>query len=164
MEPPHVVSGGVFRPLFSLGLGAALLTGCADRPPASGAFEDQLATAVTASGQSAKPLKLADVTDFAWDRLYVFPPYTPTAAIQRDLGFAWPEADRTGIDERDGVTLLVFVANRHVVRSVEYPRNRGDFAMIDHHAGFTPERAVFRVSREDADPAWWIVTEAQSPH
>ena len=66
-----------------------------------------------------------------------------------------------GIDSNDGISLLVFVKNKHVVRSLPFPRNRGDWAMIENHAGFTPAQAVFKVTAEEAQPAWWVVSETR---
>jgi hypothetical protein len=140
--------------------GCAGAVGCA-QDAAPGGLDERLAMAVQRAGETRKPLKLSETTDFAWDKVHVFAPYTPPEAIQKDLGFAWAEAGRTGIDSRDGITLLVFVKNKRVVRSLAFPRNRGDWAMIENHAGFTPAQAVFKVTAEEASPAWWVVSETR---
>lgn len=146
--------------LRRLALVLLLAAGCAHEAASSG-LEARLAAAVEAAGQAKQPLELASTTDFAWDRVYVFAPYTPTSAIQKDLGFAWPEAARTNIDAQDGISLLVFVKGRRVVKALSYPRNLGDWAMIENHSGFTPAQAVFSVTAEQADPAWWVVSETK---
>ncbi|MFN3429658.1 MAG: hypothetical protein ACK46X_06870 [Candidatus Sericytochromatia bacterium] len=137
---------------------ALVLSGCRAEPTAHGP-EERLAVAVEQAGQAGKPLKLADATDFPWDRVHIFSPYVATADIERALGFRWPEAAATGIQERDDVALLVFVQGKRVVRTLRPARNRGDWAMIENHAGFTPAKAVFHVTRDEGDPPWWNVTE-----
>jgi hypothetical protein len=144
--------------MLAAGFGCA--GGCA-QDMAPGSLDERLAMAVQRAGETRRPLALKEPTDFAWDKVYVFAPYTPPEAIRKDLGFAWAEAGRTGIDSRDDVTLLVFVKNQRVVRSLAFPRNRGDWAMIENHAGFTPAQAVFKVTAEDASPAWWVVSETK---
>lgn len=152
--------------LRRLALALVLTAGCAgavgcDREPTPGGLDERVAMAVQRAGETRKPLKLSESADFAWDKVHVFAPYTPSEAIQKDLGFAWAEAGRTGIDSRDDITLLVFVKNKRVVRTLAFPRNRGDWAMIENHAGFTPAQAVFKVTAEEAQPAWWVVSETR---
>ena len=145
--------------LLALAL-ALVVTGCAPEK-APGTLQGRLADSIQAVGEQKQPLRMADATPFAWERLYVFAPYTPAEEIQRELGFAWPEARRTGIEERDGVTLLVFVKDRRVVKHLAFPRNLGDFSMIRKPGGFTPEEAVFAIAPEGKDPTWWVLTESK---
>ena len=66
-------------------LGACLVvSACAD----SG-LSEHLATAVD-EGPGTQ-FMMSDLTDFAWQKLYVFPPYTTQKQIDRSLGFEWPD-------------------------------------------------------------------------
>jgi hypothetical protein len=90
-------------------------------------------------------VRMRELTDFAWDRLHVFEPYSSRASIESELGFAWPHADSTGIDANDGVSLLVFVQNNAVVRYLVQPRGVSDFSG-QATGRFLPADAVFRTA------------------
>jgi len=90
-------------------------------------------------------VQMADVTDFSWQQFHTFDPYSSRGLIESRIGFEWPQADRTGIQDSDGMTLLVFVGDGAVVRHVTQPRDQGDFTGLDYPAGFTPTEAVFTV-------------------
>ena len=137
-----------------LGAAALLLAvGCAQVHDAQ--LAGALSTAIEQAGYARKPLAIADVTDFAWDRFHVFEPYTPVSDIDKQLGFAWPDAKETGIDYLDGIDLLVFVKDKRVVRSVVLPRKDGDFATMKYPIGLSPAQAVFDVRRDRHTPTWW---------
>jgi hypothetical protein len=40
-------------------------------------------------------IKLKDLTDFKWDRVYIFTPYTRHEKIDEALGFVWQPASTT---------------------------------------------------------------------
>ena len=96
-------------------------------------------------------VRLASFTDFSWERLHVFGPYASQAFIDRELGFSWPEAARTGIAEDDSIALLVFVSRGAVVRYVAHPRHEGDFADVNSLGGLSPSEAVFVVHVTEYD-------------
>jgi len=90
-------------------------------------------------------VQMADVTDFSWQQFHTFDPYSSRGLIESRLGFEWPQADHTGIQDSDGVTLLVFVSDGAVVRYVTQPRSQGDFSGLDYPAGVNTTEAVFTV-------------------
>jgi hypothetical protein len=90
-------------------------------------------------------LQMGRLAPFRWDHLYVFRPYTPTSEIERELGFAWPEARAIRLEARDDASLLVFVAGRRVARYVAHRRDRGDFSQVARPGGYWRSEAVFRV-------------------
>ncbi len=94
-------------------------------------------------GASGTQLRISDLTDFAWEELYVFPPYTSQEQIDRALGFEW--SDPSGISLKDTITLLVFVDDGEVVGWVEPLRFEADFASLSEGSPWTPETALFRV-------------------
>jgi hypothetical protein len=91
-----------------------------------------------------KVLNLQTVTPFAWDKLYVFTPYTSGAEIKKCLGFNWEEVGENGV-QSDSINLMVFVKDSKAIEHLEYPRPKGDFAEIKNCQNFTPETAVFTV-------------------
>lgn len=99
------------------------------------------------SGDGAT-VRISEITSFSWSQLHVFPPYTPVATINADLGFTWWLADHTGIELDDGHTLLVFVQDGRVSSWLMQPRGQGDFSSLYRAGGYTPEEAVFVVKRD----------------
>lgn len=106
--------------------------------------------AAEASRDLGALVRIESLTDFAWEQLHVFPPYSSQDWIDSQLGFAWPAAARTGIFDSDGIALLVFVRDSEVVRYVAQPRGKGDFAYVKGAGTLTPASAVF-VVREDIE-------------
>ena len=98
----------------------------------------------TVDGASGTQLRISDHTDFAWEELYVFPPYTSQEQIDRALGFEW--SDPSGISLKDTITLLVFVDDGEVVGWVAPLRSEADFASLSEGSPWTPETALFRVA------------------
>lgn len=119
------------------------LWGCAG--PRGGELEQRLAEAI----RGEKPVDIGSLTDFAWERLYVFPPYTPRRDILEHLGREWNGVEQTGIDRSDDRCLLVFVKGGQVVRFLEFPRKLGDFAGVQALKGLDRNRAVFEIRRQN---------------
>jgi hypothetical protein len=112
-------------------------------PSLAGQIADGIETAVSTN---ATQINLADLTDFAWDNLYIFAPYTTPEQINAALGFTWPEAASADITLHDDITLLIFVQNGRIVDHVEFPRAQGDFAAAAAAQPYTPERAIFDIA------------------
>ena len=91
-------------------------------------------------------VRMAALTDFPWEKLHVFSPYSTRDHIEAELGFAWPDADGTGIRDNEGIALLVFVKSGAVVRYVAHPRNKGDFTGLRDPGGLSVSEAVFVVT------------------
>lgn len=140
---------------FFLGaISALILSGCSSlaQPTEQSASpknldQDLISMVEKKKGSNEKiSFKVRSLTNFEWEKMYVFAPYTPTAEINRALGFNWEDASGTGIDRRDDITLLVFANGGKVVDRVLYPRGRGDFSAIKKDNGFTPDEANFVVT------------------
>lgn len=92
-------------------------------------------------------INFQSLTDFKWDKLYIFFPYTPTDEIINTLGFNWSKVEKTSIWCDEGINLLVFVSNERVVKYIEYPRNYGDFLSLNKKV-FTPQEAIFELRKQ----------------
>jgi hypothetical protein len=104
---------------------AIWLPACAKRDTS---FLSALEQSVTAAKKETNLIvTMSSITDFQWDTLFVFGPYTPVDAIHAKLGYKWPEAEKTHIDSSDTFNLLVFVKNGKVVRYFNFPRGISDF-------------------------------------
>jgi hypothetical protein len=102
--------------------------------------------------QGQTEIKIADITDFTWDKMYIFSPYTSSAQVDRALGFEWQEYKSLGIESNDTDDLLVFVAHDmgdlRVVKFARCPRSFGNFRFRQetNGYGYSPTQAVFAVS------------------
>jgi hypothetical protein len=92
---------------------------------------------------------LVELAHFPWDRVYVFPPYTPQGRIHDFLGFHWPAASRTYIQNADDINLVIFVKDQKVTHWFEHPRSRGDLVESANTTGYAPHEARFRVGIDE---------------
>lgn len=53
----------------------------------------------------SNPMRISTLTDFEWDRLHVFTPYTSWQDVEAELGFPWPERRRIHLEEREWIKL-----------------------------------------------------------
>ena len=106
------------------------------------------------SARTGKAIRLSSATDFSWDRVHVVGHYSPTEAINRELGFEWDDADESDIPLADYFHLLVFVEDGRVVRAFEHDLGGGSFTCLAWpvvRGGLTPREAVFEVAESAAD-------------
>ncbi len=143
----------------------AAAAGCSDRR-AQDRFKwaDILRSVIQAKQAGGNPvyLDLVRVMPFGWEKFYVFPPYTAIDDVEKAIGFKWGAAKKTRINERDDVTLLVFVIGRTVYEYIEQPRSEGDFSRLKPAYPYTPREGYFEVLEENQDgrPVYYLV-EAQ---
>ncbi|RKD25916.1 hypothetical protein BEP19_03020 [Ammoniphilus oxalaticus] len=119
-------------------------------------LQGQLSKAIKEAQSNQDSIEFKEIADFPWDRMFIFPPYTPVETINEELGVSWSKVGSTGIQNRDDINLIVFVKDNKVVRYLEYPRGQGDFADIKKTGGFEPEAAVFQVVKEQIGGQEWI--------
>ena len=118
----------VFGPLL---LGALLVTGLGIAARATQGFPNiELAEDIRQAAADGDPL-LAEVTDFSWDRVCVFPADVSRATVDARLGFDWGVIG--GDPNSTGRWLFVFVEDERVVShfflrttSLEAPADGGD--------------------------------------
>jgi hypothetical protein len=110
-------------------------------------FSKVLEHSARAAVTSTNPLvEISDLTDVPWDKLFIFSPYTPVAKINSQLGYDWPEAEKTHIDSSDTFYLLVFVKDGKVIRNFKLPRRIGEFQGLDAAGNvFTHDNDRFEV-------------------
>lgn len=93
-------------------------------------------------------LVMSDITWFEWDRMYIYPPYTPvnqmvcqelvdhsrTTGMTKDVGYV-----------SEGNCHLAFMSKRKVVYHADLSRLYADFSTLNKEGGYTPDEARFRV-------------------
>lgn len=94
-------------------------------------------------------MNLASVTEFVWDRVLIFGPYTPAKTVKEALGYDWPEADRTGLEMSDGFTLLVFESKGQVAKHFMLQRSI-EFEGITNPFSASVEGSSFHVRQESS--------------
>jgi len=124
-------------------LAATLLAGCAPFSDGIGGSSDEVADAIAAG----KPFRLADLTDFEWDRFYSFGAYLTNERVDEQLGFHWGKAEASDFASSDGGSLLVFVRDGEVVEAFDQDWDDGYFDCVGGRE-FTPKDASFRVRGE----------------
>jgi hypothetical protein len=94
----------------------------------------------------ADRIALRELTDFEWDRVFVFGPYTTSEAITKTVGVELPELAGYHLDESDSIQVIVFLNNGKDVRNEAVNRGKFEFAPEALASPFTPSTAVFRVT------------------
>jgi hypothetical protein len=109
---------------------------------------DSVSTALSKQIQrgAGATVDFAEVAPFAWERVYVFGPYTSHDQIHTSLGFHWAEVGRTTIESNEGVNLVVFVHDGKVVHWFEHPRHEELEGLADSD-GYAREHSKFLVYR-----------------
>lgn len=103
-------------------------------------------------------LKLGELTNFEWDSVFVFPPYTSFNEVRSEVKCDWNELEGTNIDRDDMICLLLFknkgILNRYLLHS----RAKGDFSRIKITA-FSKESAIFKVRAKKRSASNWYYLE-----
>lgn len=110
----------------------------------------ELSAALSQQFAAQRNGELAAITPFAWEKLYLFRPYSTSQQIQAVAGVD-AASIKTDIAENDGIVLFVFVAGGEVVQYLDFPR-QPDLAALANPSGYSPAQAVF-VLDEKGNPA-----------
>ncbi|MBU9711518.1 hypothetical protein [Evansella tamaricis] len=119
-----------------------ILFGCSASLEMKKSFVDKRADEFVVSEEENK-VDFNALTDFNWDKAYVFTPYTPVDQISETLGEEWNHS--TAISYLDTINLIIFMEDGEVVKYVELSRLYGDFSQDVVREGFTPDEAIVTV-------------------
>jgi hypothetical protein len=136
---------------LAVSLAAVAVGGCSGERFQDRFKWNEIVASITRSKQtSGAPvyLDLIRVMPLEWEKFYMFAPYTPIADIDKALGFKWGGAKKTRIDERDDITLLVFVTGHTVQDAIEQPRAAGDFSRLKPGYPYSPREGYLEVIEE----------------
>ncbi|WP_054973229.1 hypothetical protein [Paenibacillus sp. A3] len=105
-----------------------------------GGPEHQLARAIEKEASKAREagtaVYLKEHTDFAWDKAYVFGPYTDPQTINAAVGYHWTDQY---LSNDDANTIIVFCNEGKVVRHIVYS---GPMSNNLYDRPLSPEEAV----------------------
>lgn len=107
--------------------------------------DEQFSSALAARYQSLtaqQPLiPLTQLTNFAWDQVFLFGPYTSTQELTRITGVAIDKSASHALDERDDIHILVFLQQKKLTKLIAVPRGVMDFAKAKQAQALTPQQA-----------------------
>ena len=119
--------------------------------------DSRLIRELSAIALTADAFGMAEVTDFEWDTLYIFGPYTTWREMEERVGTAWYESyaeylmrrtpfGKYSLDD-DSLQKLVFVREGRVVLDATVRRGIIDFTALDKTT-FSREEASFNLQRK----------------
>lgn len=148
-------TGIIIGAIGALGLAAFIYLRLSSGPSAEQVVEP-IRAAVAAAKQTDPPrlLVLAEVTDFTWDEVYVFGPYTPIERINEVLNRSDGPSALAQIHERDDIVLLVFRHEGRVLVRVPFARSDADFAASSRLEPIAAAAARFELIPLASDPDW----------
>jgi hypothetical protein len=127
-------------------------------------IEQRIGQRVNACSASPCVVKIADLTDFAWDQMHVFEAGATLDEIQKSIGTSFP-----GYVEF--TRRFVFLKNGAIVHREDEPTNlehpvagQVSFAesYADPHWSFTPANAVFRAEKKQFfGGAYYVLTQVK---
>ena len=101
---------------------------------------NELLTATAASGQ----FRLADATDFGWDRVRVVTNFKPEASGgECPFDWNWPRGERDSLIASGLLTVLIFVHRGAIVNYLELRHDEVAFYGAD--SSLSPQSAIFSI-------------------
>lgn len=100
----------------------------------------------TALSNRVNTVSISSVTDFKWDKVFVFSPYTPEKSIDAELGYNWSAPAKARVAASEAEYLIVFTKDGKVVRSSEWSRKCGDFELLKSGHLFPYGADIFSVT------------------
>ncbi|WP_261129874.1 hypothetical protein [Bacillus sp. Marseille-Q3570] len=95
---------------------------------------------------AATEINLQTLTNFNWEKAYIFYPYSSHNMIEEQVGFSLDNA--RNMSHRDDINLLVLVDEDQTVYYAEISRQNGDL-LNDEEDGYTPIDATIKIQRNE---------------
>jgi hypothetical protein len=112
-------------------------------------FNRSLGDALSVAVRKGSLVDLKDISEFDWDSVFIFPPYTSQSEINQALGYEWKDSQKTGISSDDTINLMVFVEGGEVKRYCRVSRKVADFRLPAGKRSFDRFQARFAVHQYD---------------
>lgn len=146
--------------VFTAGLLAFASLGCTDKPGLSQTLGK------LAHDDGITEIHLDQVTQFAWDEVYFFAPYTPREQVCKTLNILPTDCTRfitiSSVD--DGQMTLAFVLQHCLMHYTIHDRKNGDFLPMPSPKMIREEDAVFRVVHaQSSNGREWVTLEQKRP-
>lgn len=97
-----------------------LLVGCQQH-------NKDLENSIHAAAKENNEIDISNLSEFKWDRAYLITPYSTEEEIENQLGAKFN--DKSNIDFRDDIYLLIFLHEDEVVQYINLKRQGLDFSI-----------------------------------
>lgn len=127
---------------------------CTEMKQFRSALYESLATATAGSR-----LRLADYTDFDWDRVRIVTGFVPRErGSVCPFGWNWPDGERAALIEAGALTALIFGLGNQIAAYREL--DDGDVAIRGVTSLLSPQTAIFKLTR---DPEGGVILTRSEP-
>ena len=121
-----------------------LLIGCSRGREAADAFTQDLGRA-SGKLEVGQELRMDTVNKGDWNRMFVFPPYTPISKIESALKIKASSAIKSaGVSERDDINLFIFLNGENIQLIAAVPRKIIDLSVGKEVQPLNRSRSVFK--------------------
>ncbi len=138
---------------FALYLLCLALFACSDGTDEQ--FSSALAARYDGLHQQDAVIPVAQLTNFGWDQVFLFGPYSSSNDITRITGVAIDKSASNALEERDDIHLLVFLQQKKLAKIITVKRNRMDFAAYKKDIPLTPAQALLVKAQGQLKTVQW---------
>ncbi len=132
--------------LYAIGF-FSIFSACTAKQSNEEVFINNLNAAYQKLETEKDSIKIDTITNFDWDKLFIFAPYTPIEIIDKTLGKPSPsELENTRIFERDDINVFVFLKNDLVINVFTLPREILDLSLPKSGESLDHQMAIFTKS------------------
>lgn len=114
----------------------------------SGRVEEniELKNNIVKIAKSSDKIDFSQLTNFNWDTMYLFTPYTDTKKILKKDGVI-NYSDKLNMEYRDTINIVAFVDSKKIVTYIELNRSEIDFKTINENK-ISKEESIFRLDKD----------------
>ncbi|MCB0803962.1 MAG: hypothetical protein KDB74_12760 [Flavobacteriales bacterium] len=95
-------------------------------------FHSKLKSIISSQTEKEIVIDIAEITDFDWDELFIFRPYTSGNKINESLGIQWSDEANTSVVGSESYSLFIFMNKGKVVLETFVPRSISkDFGFLE---------------------------------
>ena len=99
--------------------------------------------------QSSKEIDFSKVTNFEWDEIYLFTPYTDSKEILKKDGVKRYNS-KLNMEYNDGINISAFVNSKKIITYIEINRSDFDFEPIEN-SKISKDKSIFEIDNDDGD-------------
>ncbi len=99
--------------------------------------------------QSSKEIDFSKVTNFEWDEIYLFTPYTDSKEILKKDGVKRYNS-KLNMEYNDGHNIIAFVNSKKIITYIEINRSDFDFEPIEN-SKISKDKSIFEIDNDDGD-------------
>ena len=99
--------------------------------------------------QSSKEIDFSKVTNFEWDEIYLFTPYTDSKEILKKDGVKRYNS-KLNMEYNDGINIIAFVNSKKIITYIEINRSDFDFEPPPP-SKISKDKSIFEIDNDDGD-------------